>query len=103
MMTFSMLASAQAWCGDMEAWRYNMMGDMGGGWGMGFGLISMILFWGLVILGIAALAKWLMQQSSSGGSPRDKTPLEILQERYVRGEIDREKYEQKRQDLMSHR
>ena len=100
-MTFAMLASAQGWCGDMETWRYNMMGDMGSWWGMGFGWISMILFWGLVILAIAALAKWLMQQPSSGGSPRDKTPLQILQERYARGEIDRQEYEQKRQDLMS--
>lgn len=100
-MTFSMLASAQGWCGDMEAWRYNMMGDMGGWWGMGFGWISMILLWGLVILAIAALAKWLTQQPPSGRSPRDKSPLEILQERYARGEIDREEYEQKRQDLMS--
>lgn len=77
-----------------------MMGDMGGWWGMGFGWISMILFWGLVILAIAALAKWLMQQPPSGSGPRDKTPLEILQERYARGEIDRDEYEQKRQDLM---
>ena len=100
-MTFAMLASAQGWCGDMETWRYNMMGDMGGWWGMGFGWISMILFWGLVVLAIVALAKWLTQQPPSGRSPRDKTPLEILQERYARGEIDREEYEQKRQDLMS--
>jgi len=65
--------------------------------------MSMIVFWGLVILGIAALAKWLMQQFPGGSGPRDKTPLQILQERYARGEIDREEYEQKRQDLMSRR
>ena len=75
----------------------------GFGWGPGFGWISMIVFWGLVIIGIAALPNWLMQQSAGGGSPRDKTPLEILQERYARGEIDREHYEQTRQDLMSRR
>jgi putative membrane protein len=75
----------------------------GFGWGPGFGWVSMILFWGLVIFAIAALAKWLTQQSPGGGSPRDKTPLQILQERYARGEIDREEYEQKKQDLMSHR
>lgn len=75
----------------------------GFGWGPGFGWISMILFWGVVILAIAGLAKWLMQQPSGGGSLRGETPLQILQERYARGEIDREEYEQKRQDLMSHR
>jgi putative membrane protein len=100
-MTSSGLASSLASCGDKEAWRCNMMGDMGGWWGMGFGWISMILFWGLVVLAIVALAKWLTQQPPSGRRPRDKTPLEILQERYARGEIDREEYEQKRQDLMS--
>lgn len=70
-----------------------------GGWGMGFGFIFMLLFWGLVILGIAALIRWLMMQSSPGRGSRDKTPLEIVQERYARGEIDREEYEQKKRDL----
>ena len=80
-----------------------MMGDMGGwwGWGMGFGWISMILFWGLVVLAIVALVKWLMPQPPAGGGSHDRTPLEILQERYARGEIDREEYEQKRRDLVS--
>lgn len=77
-----------------------------GWWGMGFGLLFMILFWGLVILGIVALVRWLMRESQAGREqqdgralPRDKTPLEIVQERYARGEIDRAEYEQKRQDL----
>lgn len=80
-----------------------MMGDWGGWWGMGFGWIFMILFWGVLILAIAALAKWLMQQPPGVGSSGDKMPLQILQERYARGEIDQEEYEQKRQDLRSHR
>lgn len=76
-----------------------------GGWGMGFGFLFMILFWALVILGIVALVRWLMQESQARREqdgralPRDKTPLEIVQERYARGEIDREEYEQKRRDL----
>lgn len=70
-----------------------------GGWGMGLGFVFMLLFWGLVILGIAALIRWLMTQSSPSRNPRDKTPLEIVQERYARGEIDREEYEQKKRDL----
>lgn len=80
-----------------------MMNDWNnfGGWGMGFGFIFMLLFWGLVILGIAALIRWLMTQSSSSRSSRDKSPLEIVQERYARGEIDREEYEQKKRDLES--
>ena len=77
-----------------------MFGDMGG-WGMGFGWISMFLVWGLVILGIVALIKWLMPQSPGDKSSRGKTALEILQERYARGEIERDEYEQKKQDLRS--
>lgn len=76
-----------------------MMNDWSGfgGWGMGFGF--MLLFWGLVILGIAALIRWLMTQPSSSSSSHDKTPLEIAQERYARGEIGREEYEQIKRDL----
>lgn len=70
-----------------------------GGWGMGFGFVFMLLFWGLVILGIAALIRWLMTQSTPGHDSRGKTPLEIVQERYARGEIDREEYEQMKRDL----
>ncbi|MDD5328367.1 MAG: SHOCT domain-containing protein [Sulfuricella sp.] len=76
-----------------------------GGWGMGFGFLFMILFWALVILGIVALVRWLTQDSQARREqdgralPRDKTPLEIVKERYARGEIDREEYEQKRRDL----
>ena len=78
-----------------------MMNDWGnfGGWGMSLGFMFMLLFWGLVILGIAALIWWLLAQPSSGRGSRDKTPLEIVQERYARGEIDREEYEQKKRDL----
>jgi putative membrane protein len=80
-----------------------MMNDWNGfgGWGMGLGFIFMLLLWGLVILGIAALIRWLMTQSSPSHSPRDKSPLEIVQERYARGEIDREEYERKMRDLES--
>lgn len=69
------------------------------GWGMGFGMVFMLLFWVLVILGIAALIRWLMVQQSPSRGSRDKSPLDIVQERYARGEINREEYEQKKQDL----
>ena len=76
-----------------------MMGWTDGyGW-MGFGWIFMALFWVLFILGIVALLRWL---GTGGNGSRDvprKMPLEILQERYARGEIGREEYEQKRRDL----
>ena len=78
-----------------------MMNDWNGfgGWGMGLGFIFMLLFWGLVILGIVALIRWLTAQPPPGRGSQDKTPLEIVRERYARGEIDREEYEQKIRDL----
>jgi len=69
----------------------------GMGWGMGLGWFFMILFWTLIILGIIALTRWLSGTGSRG--PVGKSALEILQERYARGEIDQEEYQQKRRDL----
>ena len=74
-----------------------MMDGMGGV-GMGlFGWVFMILVWVLIIAGIIALVKWLMQSTS--GSQRKKTPLEILQERFARGDIDEGEYERKKNIL----
>ncbi|MBU6488509.1 SHOCT domain-containing protein [Paraburkholderia tagetis] len=84
-------------------WNWNGFG----GWGMGFGFLFMILVWALVILGIVTLVRWLTWESRARREqngrvpPRDKTPLEIVQERYARGEINREEYEQKKRDLGS--
>jgi putative membrane protein len=72
-----------------------MMDDMGW-WGGGFGWLFMILWWALVIVGLVALIKWLLGSSNAAG-PR--TPLDILKERYARGEIGREDFEQKKADL----
>ena len=73
-----------------------------GGWWMGVGIVHMLLFWGLIILAIVALVKWLSGKSPSPSAERlrERTALEILQERYARGEIDRQEYEQKRTDLL---
>lgn len=76
------------------------MGDMGDiGWMPGFGWLFMILFWGLVILGIVAIVKWLMDSAGGAHLPGERTALDILKERYARGEIDREEFEEKRRDL----
>ena len=71
----------------------------GGAWGMGYGGPFMILFWILIVVGVVLLVKWFAGQSSADKGPRERTPLEILRERYARGEIDREEFEQKRRDL----
>lgn len=77
------------------------MGDWEGGWGMGwglFGMVHMILWWVLLVLAIALLAKWLFGGSRRPPPPEDRA-LAILRERYARGEIGKEEYEARRRDL----
>jgi putative membrane protein len=88
--------------GDYSGW--GMGPGMMGGWGMGwFGMIFMLVFWGLVIVGLVFLIKWLIQTTSGGkavGHTGSKA-IEILKERYARGEISKEEFETMKKDLQS--
>jgi putative membrane protein len=66
---------------------------MFGGW--------MWFFWLLVIIGIVLLVVWLVQRSRPAGPKKDDSALELLKQRYARGEINREEFEQKKRDLLS--
>ena len=75
-----------------------MWSDMSNhGWWWGFGPLSMLLFWVLVIVALVALGKWIFDRP--GDTPRGKTALDILKERYARGEIGKEEFDQKKRDL----
>jgi len=79
---------------------YGYGGD--GGWlGMGIGMIGTLLFWVLIIVGIVVLVKWLVGSQASAAAPPGKSALDILKERYARGEIQREEFEEKKRDLSS--
>lgn len=75
--------------------------DHGFGWGgMGFmGTVLMVLFWVLVFLGIVVLVKWFVPSSGTSNRLPEKSALDILKERYARGEIERDEFEQKKRDL----
>lgn len=76
-----------------------MWGDYGMGWGWGFfGAIHMFLWWVLIILGIVVLVKWLIGGVSER-SDRESRALQILKERYAKGELGKEEFEQKMQDI----
>ena len=71
----------------------------GMGWWMLFGGLWMLLFWG----GIIALIVWaiirLTRRGDSGSGNFRKTPLDIARERYARGDLSKEEFEQIKKDL----
>jgi putative membrane protein len=73
-----------------------MMGWGNQGCGMGwFGGIFMILFWVVVIAGIIYAIRHLASGKIGPSERSAGDPLKILQERYARGEIDTEEYEER--------
>ncbi|MHB1230980.1 MAG: SHOCT domain-containing protein [Burkholderiales bacterium] len=75
---------------------WNGMGFGNWGWGGGMGL-GMVLFWGALIAVIVLVVRSLGNDAAPRGG--DKTPLQILKERYARGEIGKDEFEQKQRDL----
>ncbi len=69
------------------------------GW-MIFGWLSMALVWLIPVLLLFALVKYLFSfKSGNDNQTLDRTALNILDEKYARGELTREEYLQKRNDL----
>lgn len=78
-----------------------MMNGYGMAGGFGFGGIFMILWWVIVIVGIVALVRWLAGSgsASAGQSGAGRSALDILKERYARGEIDEQEYQKVKREL----
>jgi len=87
-------------------WNYGPgWGMMNGyGYGYGYGPIGMIV-WVVILIAIIAAIVWLVRSLTardvSPPSPRRSAGLAVLEERYARGEINRDEYLQKKQDLLA--
>lgn len=72
------------------------------GWGMMNPMmwIFMILVWGIFIIGLVFLVRWLVGLGKSdGGRETSQKPLDILKASYARGEISKEQFAQMKKDL----
>ena len=76
-------------------WGWHPMHPIWGMWGLGM-LLVMLTFWVLVLAAVVAGIRWLAHQ---GREPRSDTALEILRQRYARGEINKDEFDAKRRDL----
>ena len=88
-----------AWAQERGAdwgWGMHPMSSwMWGTWGLGM-MLMMLVFWGLVIAGIVLAIRGLAGQGERSRSDR---ALDILRERYARGEINKDEFEAKQRDL----
>lgn len=76
-------------------WGRHPMWWMWGAWGLGMMLI-MLLFWGVIIVAIVFGIRWLLRQ---GREQQSDSALEILRQRYARGEITKDDFERMKKDL----
>jgi putative membrane protein len=72
-----------------------MMGGFGGhGWGMGW--------WWIIGIVIVVAVVWMVVKGLNQNSINQsigKSALDILKERYARGEIDKQEFEERKRDL----
>jgi putative membrane protein len=74
-------------------WRMHPMW----GWGWGIGMMGMmLLFWGVVIFTGVAGIRWFIGQTKQ---PRADSAMDILRERFARGEIEKDQFEAKKKEL----
>lgn len=73
------------------------MGD-GWGWWMMFGWLWMVALWGLIVWAAVYIARRL---SGSPETPRSRSnALDILEERYARGELTDEEFDKRRRRIL---
>ncbi len=82
--------------GRMYEWHWEMHPIWWWGWGLGM-MAMMLLFWTIVIIGLFIGIRRLL---GKGREERSDSALQILRERYARGEINKEEFEARKKDLL---
>ena len=77
----------------------HMWGMMWGLGGMFFSAVMMIVFIAVAVGVIVLVIRWL-GGGRIGRSPADKTPLDILKERFAQGDINKEEFEERKRLLL---
>jgi len=84
-------------------WGPHMMWWEGGWQTMIFGPLFMILVLVVLIVAVALAVRWLggpwQRTAAPHQSPPGRRPLDILKERFARGEIDKDEFEERRRVL----
>ena len=95
-MAFSLFSSAAM----SQPYGPGMMGGYGG---YGFYGPVHLIFWAVVLIAIIVGVVWLVRSLTAPHAnhmpPRRSAGLEVLEERYARGEINRDEYLQKKKDI----
>jgi putative membrane protein len=76
-----------------------MMWDWTWGWGMGLGMFFTVLFWIIIIALIVWIIVRLTRRENTEGDTDKHKPIDIARERYAKGEINHEEFEQIKKDL----
>jgi len=84
----------------MWGWPNMMGGFFGGGLGW-IGMIFGFIFFIAIVIGVILLIVWLVRRSAYNITDKTGThSLEILKERYAKGELTKEQYENMKKELM---
>ena len=82
----------------MWGWQAGM------GWWMIFGIIIAVIFWGgiiwLIVWGIRSISHDGRRHNGASGYDSRSNAMDILKERYAKGEITKEQFDQMKKDLM---
>ena len=79
---------------------FGMFYDYGVSWLWWLGPLFMMFFWGLVITAIVMFVRRMSGFSRRVGAGYEDSALELLRKRFVKGEIDKGEFDEKKKVLL---